>query len=114
MRPSVRTSIEKISSGGVITDGDKSNNGGQTLSPQGFGLGSPAVAMDNFPGGDALWEVFTRFQRLQESFSVQLQVRGRGMLMGTCSGVGNMFRCRGHIKEEGYVEGRGHVKEGAC
>lgn len=32
------------------------------------------LAADQFPGGDAMLEALTRFQRLQDSFNVQLQV----------------------------------------
>lgn len=41
---------------------------------QGAGAKEPVRNLDSFPGGDAMLEVLTRLQRLQETFSAQLQV----------------------------------------
>ncbi len=73
----MRPSSSKSTVGGKL-GGPSSVGGGET---EGVNEGpattekDPVRGLDNFPGGDAMLEVLTRLQRLQEAFSSQLQVR---------------------------------------
>ena len=61
-------SVASVTSSKSGSSGDK--GGGVMIKEDPTVLG-----VDQFPGGDAMLEVLTRLQSLQERFSVQLQVR---------------------------------------
>ena len=54
-----------------------SKSGSSAVDKQAGGLKDESIVLgvDQFPGGDAMLEVLTRLQSLQEQFSLQLQVR---------------------------------------
>ena len=68
IRQSSRGTLGGKSGGATLSSGTVDTEGAQEEA------GGSARGLDNFPGGDAMLEVLTRLQRLQETFSSQLQV----------------------------------------